>query len=66
MQRVSTYMELDTEHAELPAFHFGHDGCLDAPEALPAGSTIPVFKPGHVCDTEPSICERAYINSALA
>lgn len=58
MQRVSTCMKFDAEHAELPSFYFGHDGCLDAPEAMPAGSTIPAFKPWHVCDAEPSFFER--------
>lgn len=59
MQRIFTRMQLDFEYADLPGFHYGHDGCLDAPEAMPAGSTIPAFKVSHVCDVMPSVVCRA-------
>lgn len=58
-QRISTRVSLDCGHADLPGFHFGQDGCLDAPEEMPAGSTVAKFKPGFVCDAGPSSFGRA-------
>ena len=58
LQRGSVRGNLDCEYAELPGIHFGFDGCLDAPDLLPAGSTVPEFKPGFVCDARPAMNRR--------
>lgn len=58
LQRGSVRGNLDYEYAELPGIHFGHDGCLDAPDFVPTGSTVADFKPGFVCDTRPAMTYR--------